>query len=159
MYKQENKAGVREFIRVILLALLALVVSEFLGGLINFVSKDKINASLSGHIILAVFGVMLVYLVYNHYASVFKYKITKKHIVIEKKTGSRVTEYDLPLTEIQKACIRTGMPKIKGKKLRLSKSFFTNKKSTVLVVGVEEKVIVFEPDDEFIKKLKEYLHD
>ena len=159
MYKQENKAGAREFIKVIVLTVAAIVFSGFLGGLINFLSNGKLNATLFGQIILAVFGVMLVMLVYNHYASVFKYKITKTHIVIEKKTGSRVTEYDIPLKEISKVCIRTGAPGIKGKKLRLSKNFFTGRKSTVLVVGAEENIVVFEPDDEFIRKMKEYMND
>ncbi len=159
MYKQENKAGTREFVKMIAASVAAVVLSGFLGRLINYLSKGKINAALSGQIILVVFGVALVMLMYNHYASVFKYKITSTHIVIEKKTGSRVTEYDIPLKEISKACIRTGMPKQKGKKIRLSKSFFVNKKSTVLVVGVEENIVIFEPDDEFIKKMKEYMND
>lgn len=163
MYKQENKAGKRDFFKTLGLATVAIVASEFLGGLINFVSMDKINANISGDIVLAGFAVLLVMLVYNHYASVFTYKINSKGVTIEKKAGSRVTEYSFPVSEIKKASIRVGMPKLrdkkKRKKLRLSRHFLLNKKSTVLIVGEEENIVIFEPDDKFIKKLKEHMND
>ena len=163
MYKQENKTGTREFLKVIGMTFLALLASEFLGGLIGSVTKGKLNAALSGHIILAVMCVILVILTYNHYASIYTYKITKKHIVIEKKTGRKITEYDIPLDEIKKAYIRKSMPrekgKKKGKKLRLCSSIFNNKNTSIIICGEENITVIFEPDDKFVKKIKEYMND
>ena len=157
MYKQENKAGVREFLKVLAMALAAVVVSEFLGGLAGYITGGIMNASLTGHIILAAMCVGMVILVYNHYASVYNYKITKKHIVIEKKTGRKVWEYDIPIEEIKKAYIRKGRVKAEGKKLRLCSSMFGNKRTSVIICG--ESVIIFEPDDRFVEKMKEYIND
>ena len=103
--------------------------------------------------------VLLVIIVYNHYASVFYYKITSKHIVIEKKSGRKVTEYDIPIEEINKIYIRKSIPKLKGKKLRLCSSVFGYKKTTVMLCGEENTIVVFEPDDKFVKKIKEYMND
>ena len=161
MYKQENKAGVREFLKVLAMAFAAVVVSEFLGGLVKYISGGIINAALTGHIILAAMCVGMVILVYNHYASVYNYKITKKHIVIEKKTGRKVWEYDIPIDEIKKAYIRKGRMKIKakGKKRRLCSSMFGYKRTSVIICGEEESVVIFEPDDIFVEKMKEYIND
>ncbi len=163
MYKQENKTGTRAFFKVIGVTFLAILVSEFLGGLIGALSKDKINATLTGNIILAVLCVILVILIYNHYASVYTYKITKKHIVIEKRAGRKITEFDIPLEEIKKAYIKKSMPKEKGKKkgktLRLCSSIFNNKNTSTIICGEENNIIIFEPDDKFIEKIKEYMND
>lgn len=157
MYKQENKTGVKSFLLTVAMAFAAIVASEFLGGFLNFISGGIIPARLSGNILLAVMCVVMVYLVYNHYASTYIYKITPKHIVIEKKTGSRVTEYEIPIKEIRKVYIRKKV-KLKGKKLRLCAGVFSDKKVTVIVCGEEKKIIAFEPDENFIAKLKEYVN-
>ncbi len=158
MYTQVNKAGIREYIFTLFLATVAFVASALLGDRVEVLTNGVIGFNLAGNVFLFVFLVLLVLLIYNHYASTFSYKLTKKHIVIEKKTGSRVTEYDIPLKEITKAYIRRRVT-LKGRKLKLSKHFFMNKKSTVLIVGAEENIVIFEPDDEFVAKLKEYLND
>lgn len=163
MYKQEKKTGTREFFKVIGMTFLAFVASDFFGGVISTLTKGKISATLSGNIILAVLCVILVILTYNHYASVYTYKITKKHIVIEKKTGRKITEYDIPLEEIKKAYIKKSMPKGKGKKkskkLRLCSSIFNNKNTSIIICGEENTIVIFEPDDKFVEKLKEYMND
>ncbi len=158
MYKQENKAGVKSFLITVAMAFGAIVISEFLGGLLGFLSGGKIPARLSGHIMLAAMCVLIVFWVYNYYASVYKYKINSEHIVIEKKTGSRVTEYDIPIDEIKNVYIKK-TPKLKGKKLRLCSSIFSRKNTSVIVCGNEKNIIVFEPDEKFVKKIKEYMND
>lgn len=160
MYKQENKAGVKSFLLTIVMAIAAIVVSEFMGGLLNFISRDLIPAKLTGNILLVVCCVLMVFWVYNFYASVYTYKITSKHIVIEKKSGSRVTEYDIPIGEIRNVYIRKKPnKKLKGKRQRLCTSIFSNKRATVIVCGEEKQIIVFEPDEKFIEKIKEYVND
>lgn len=159
MYKQENKAGIREFLKVILMALAAVIVSDFLGACISWITGGFIKAALAGQILLAVVCVVMVMLVYNHYASVYNYKITKKHIVIEKKSGRKVTEYDIPISEIKKIYIRKKTPKLKGKKLRLCASMFGYKKTTTMICTEENDIIIFEPDDNFVEKIKEYMND
>ncbi len=161
MYKQENKAEKREFFKLLGMCLAAVLISEFLGVLIAALTNKLINPVLAGNVILVAMSVGLVVLVYNHYASVYKYKITKKHIIIEKKTGRRITEYEIPVSEIKKAYIRRGRIKIKakGKKLRLCSSMMGYKNTSIIVCGKEENVIIFEPDDNFLDKMKEYIDD
>ena len=85
------------------------------------------------------------------------------HIVIEKKTGRRLTEYDIPMSEIKKAIIKKEYPDLKeykkSKKLRLCPTVFGYKKNTVIVCGEENTIVTFSPDDNFINKLKEYMND
>lgn len=157
MYKQENKAGVKEFIWVILMAMAAV----FISSLANTVILSITNGSFrwAGDILLIAMCIIMVLLVYNHYASVYSYKITPKHIVIEKKAGRKVTEYDIPIVEINKIYIRKKVKKLKGKKLRLCSSMFGYKKTTVMLCGENDNIVIFEPDDKFLKKIKEYMND
>lgn len=158
MYKQENKAGFKDFLKVLAMAVAAVIISELFSMIVAAVTGGA-GAALAGQILLIVMCVIIVFFVYNHYASVYNYKITKKHIVIEKKTGRRVTEYEIPLVEINKMYIRKNPPKLEGKKLRLCSSIFGYKKTTVITCGEENNVIIFEPDDKFVKKIKEYMND
>lgn len=151
MYKQENKAGFKQYLFVIVMVIAVVFISEFVGWIVNY--------PLAGDILMIALCVLLVIIVYNHYASVFYYKITSKHIVIEKKSGRKVTEYDIPIEEINKIYIRKSIPKLKGKKLRLCSSVFGYKKTTVMLCGEENTIVVFEPDDKFVKKIKEYMND
>jgi len=155
MYKQEDKAGVKEFLIVILMA----VVSVILTGLAGWVIYALTGFKLAGDILLFLMCILMVSLVYNHYASVYTYKITQKHIVIEKKSGRKITEYEIPLVEINKIYIRKKIPKLKGKKLRLCSSMFGYKKTTVMICGQDDRIVVFQPDDKFISKIKEYMND
>lgn len=158
LYKQENKAGLGSFLITVAMAFAAFLISEFFGGLLNFISRGVIPARLSGNILLVVCCVLMVFWVYNYYASVYKYKITAKHIVIEKRTGSRVTEYDIPIDEIQNVYIGK-KPRSKGKRHRLCTSIFSNRRAAFIVCGEDGQIIIFEPDERFVEKIKEYVHD
>lgn len=165
MYKQTIKSGSREFLKVIGITIAVIIISEFLGGLINFYFEGTPFIPLIKSIFLVAACVVIIYFTYNHYASGFFYKISKTHIVIEKKTGRKVTEYEIPLGEIKKLVIKKEYPdlrefkKKKGKKLRLCPTVFGYKKNTVIVCGEENAIVVFQPDDKFINKMKEYMDD
>ena len=155
MYKQENKAGFKEFLIVILMAVISVILTSIAGWFIGALT----GFPWAGDILLIAMCVIMVFLVYNHYASVYTYRITQKHIVIEKKAGRKITEYDIPIVEINKMYIRKKLPKLKGKKLRLCSSMFGYKKTTVIICGQDDQIVVFEPNDKFIAKIKEYIND
>ena len=165
MYKQTKKSGGGEFLKVLGITLAVIIISEFMGGLLNLFFENAPFIPLIKSIFLVAACVVIIYFTYNHYASSFLYKISKTHIVIEKKTGRRVTEYDIPLDKIKKMIIKKEYPdlkeykKKKGKKLRLCPTVFGYKKNTVIVCGEENSIVIFEPDDNFINKMKEYMND
>lgn len=163
MYKQTKKSGSKEVLKVIGITLAVIIFSEFMGGIINLYFENAPFITLFKSLFLLISCTVIVYITYKHYASVFSYKITKNHIVIEKKTGRRLTEYDIPMSEIKKAIIKKEYPDLKeykkSKKLRLCPTVFGYKKNTVIVCGEENTIVTFSPDDNFINKLKEYMND
>lgn len=158
MYKQECKSGIREFLTVVVMALVSVILSQFLGALLAALTGGRLPTVLTGQLILAVMCVYMIFLVYHHYASHFTYTINKKHIVIQKRTGRRETEMTIPLNEIMKVYLRK-KPKLKGKKQKFCTRMFPSSKTSTLICGDEGKIIVFEPDDKFIEKMKEYMND
>ena len=157
MYKQENKAGIKEFFIVIVMAVIAVLVSGIFGEIIRNITGGSF--AWAGDILLLLMCAGMVFLVYHHYASTYTYKISEKHIIIEKKSGRKLTEYEIPLVEINKIYIRKKMPKQKGKKLRLCSSMYGYKKTTTIICGEENNIVIFEPNDKFVKKIKEYMND
>lgn len=147
MYVQTKKAGTREF----LLVLAAAVAIYFIYELLRWFLPA---APLIKEVALIVLGGGLVYLVYQHYAASFEYRLGEECLSIERRIGHRVHTVSVPLSEIDSISVgeKPAGPKAENMCVRI----LQGEKTCYILYENRQKAVAFEPDGQLLEKLKEY---
>ncbi len=150
MYKQEHKAGMREYLVSVVGVILLWILCDVLDYLIPIPLVEDI-------LFIGIAGV-LVYLVYTHYCAVFSYELGDKKLIITRKIGKREIVEEISYKKIN--VIYTNKPEIKLPKniTMLTVSVFNKKNYCYVLYNKKAKCLVFEPDGELLRLLKENIN-
>ncbi len=146
MYKQEKKAGAPQYCASLAAALILWILCDALGVMI----KNRFASDVVFILIACVF----VYFVYAHYCAVFGFELTKKKLIAVRKIGHREYREEVPISKID--CIDT----VRKKEPHCSYiGFYVNilpgKKRYYVYYENKSKCLIFEPDEQLLKLLKE----
>ena len=148
MYYQERKAGFLQFMLSIAAAFIWWIGCDIIGL--------AIKSSLAADIIFLIGAVIIVYYVYANYCAVFSYELTKKKLIAVRKIGHREYKEEISLSKIN-AVYEKKPPK--GFSVKNTKAFtvsvLSKKRRCYVVYNSGTSCIVFEPDEELLKLLKE----
>lgn len=150
MYKQEYKAGIRQYLVSVVCVILLWILCDILAYLIPIpLVADILFIGIAG---------IVVYMVYTHYCAVFLYELGDKKLMVTRKIGHREFVEEIPYKKIDQ--IYTKKPKIKLPKniTMLTVSVFKNQNYCYVIYNKKAKCLVFEPDGEFLRLLKEKIN-
>ena len=147
MYKQEKKAGAAQYFLSLAAALILWVICDMFGTAIKNQFASDIAFVLS--------ACVTVYFVYTHYCAVFGFELTEKKLIAVRKIGHREYREEIPLSKINS--IETGKRKEKcGKKIfRFYVNVLPGKNRCYIHYENRSKCLVFEPDEQLLKLIKE----
>ena len=146
MYKQENKAGVKQYLFSLMLCVIVWVFCDFIGALIK--------NSFAADIIFILLMVVVIYLIYVHYCAVFVYEISQKKITVIRKIGRREIKEEVPLSKIKSIYFQK--PNTLPKNIvYMTAKIFKKKNLCYIIYDKGSKCLVIDPDEELTRILKE----
>ena len=150
MYKQEKKAGAMQYCISLAAALILWILCDVLGIIIKNQFISDIAFILS--------ACVLVYFVYAHYCAVFIYELTKKKLVASRKIGHREYKEEIPLSKIDSIDTSKNKNCRCGNVMSFCVNVLSGKNKCYIYYENKSKCLVFEPDAQLLKLLKENIH-
>lgn len=149
MYVQKRKAGIKEFLLAILMILGATLVYDAVRFFLPGVPLLK-------EIVLIGLCCWLVYLLYQHYAATFEYKLDAERFYAERRTGHKIKTISFSKESI---CGVQFGKKPAGLTCRNACVRILPNKKTCYIIYEKDKVLACEPDGELARLLEECVHD
>ena len=149
MYKQEHKAGIKQYIFSLFLCLVVWVLCDFIGAVID-------NGFLAD-ILFIVLMVIVIYLIYVHYCAVFVYELSQKKLTATRRIGRKEIKEEISLSKIKQ--IYFSKPEsLPRKMIYMTAKIFRKKNLCYIIYDKGSKCLVIEPDEELTRILKESLN-
>lgn len=151
MYKQEKKAGAHQYVLCIFAGIVLWIVCDIIGIILD-------NAFFAD-VIFLLSACVFVYCVYVHYCAVFVYEIDKNAFIVTRKIGRREVTEKIKLSKIDSLCFKKGVISQQTEFKNFCVGVISRKKRCYLLYDKNKKCIVFEPDENLLKLLKEKTDD
>lgn len=149
MYVQQNKAGKKEFLWVLVMIMAVALLNDVLRFFLPDIPLVK-------EVILIGVCCILVYLIYQHYAAVFEYRLDAERFYIERRIGHRIKTISFLTKDIENIYFGK-RPEIRQCQNRCV-GILPGKK-TCYIVYEKDKAVACEPDGELVRLLEECVHD
>ena len=149
MYKQEHKAGIKQYIFSLFLCLVVWVLCDFIGAVID-------NGFLAD-ILFIVLMVIVIYLIYVHYCAVFVYEISQKKLTATRRIGRKEIKEEISLNKIKQVYF-SKPESLPRNMVYMTAKIFRKKNLCYIIYDKGEKCLVIEPDEELTRILKESLN-
>ena len=149
MYVQTNKAGKKEFLRVLAMVVAVALVNDIFRFFLPGVPLVK-------EATLIVLCCALVFLIYQHYAVSFEYKLDDERFFAERRTGHEIKTTSFLRKNINGVYFGK-KPDVKDCRNMCVRIF--PGKNTCYIVYEKDKAIACEPDAELARLLEECVHD
>lgn len=151
MYKQERKAGWKQYI----ICLVAFILLWFLCDIAGAI----LQSPLMSDILFVVLSCITVYFVYSHYCAVFTYELTDKKIVLTRKIGSKTVVEEVALKKINAVTTQIDKQAFDNKMVNFRTSILSKKNIYYIIYNKNKNCLAFEPDANLLRILKENTND